>query len=296
MKKFTITILVAVFAFVAVNAQMKEGKIVYERKINMWKMITDPEMRTRIPEFRTSEFELLFNDQASLFRNVPEDEAPDPFANSGGGGGERGGMRFAFRMPETTTYTNIATQMQYESRPMFEKTFLVVDSLKPLKWKISEETKTIAKHVCKKATTMITAQNIRIGGGGGARGFGRNNSDTTNKPRELQVPKENDKPTAAITPKETEVVVWYTEDIAASVGPDNYSGLPGAILEVDVDNGSNVTTATEVTSKYPKKELVEPTKGDKMNKAQFQDAMKRLMEDMQRGGGMGGMRIRVNSN
>ncbi len=296
MKKITIALLVGLFAFVTANAQMKEGKIVYERKINMWKMITDPEMRTRIPEFRTSEFELLFNDQASLFRNVPEDEAPDPFANSGGGGGERGGMRFAFRMPETTTYTNIATQMQYESRPMFEKTFLVVDSLKPLKWKISEETKTIAKHVCKKATTMITAQNIRIGGGGGARGFGRNNSDTTNKPRELQVPKENDKSTAAITPKETEVVVWYTEDIAASVGPDNYSGLPGAILEVDVDNGSNVTTATEVTSKYPKKELVEPTKGDKMNKAQFQDAMKKLMEDMQRGGGMGGMRIRVNSN
>jgi GLPGLI family protein len=284
MKKFTITLLVAVFAFVAANAQMKEGKIVYERKINMWKMITDPEMRTRIPEFRTSEFELLFNDQASLFRNVPEDEAPDPFANSGGGG-ERGGQRFAFRMPETTTYTNIVSQMQYESRPMFEKTFLVVDSLMPLKWKISEETKTIAKHVCKKATTTIAAQNVRFSvGGGGARGMGRNNGDTSNKP------------TAAIAPKETEVVVWYAEDIAASVGPDNYSGLPGAILEVDVDNGSNVTTATEVTTKYPKKELVEPTKGDKMNKAQFQDAMKKLLEDMQRGGGMGGMRIRMGTN
>jgi GLPGLI family protein len=284
MKKITITLLVGLFAFLAANAQMKEGKIVYERKINMWKMITDPEMRARIPEFRTSEFELLFNDQASLFRNVPEDEAPDPFANSGGGGGERGGMRFAFRMPETTTYTNIATQMQSESRPMFEKTFLVVDSLKPLKWKISEETKTIAKHICKKATTSIAAQNVRFSVGGGARGMGRNNGDTTSKPRELQLP------------KETEVVVWYAEDIAASVGPDNYSGLPGAILEVDVDNGSNVTTATEVTTKYPKKELVEPTKGDKMNKAQFQDAMKKLMEDMQRGGGMGGMRIRVNNN
>jgi GLPGLI family protein len=282
MKKFTITLLVAVFAFVAANAQMKEGKIVYERKINMWKMITDPEMRTRIPEFRTSEFELLFNDQASLFRNVPEDEAPDPFANSGGGGG---GPRFSFRMPETTTYNNLSTQMQSESRPMFEKTFLVVDSLKPLKWKISEETKIIAKHVCKKATTSIAAQSVRFNvGGGGARGMGRNNGDTTNKP------------TAAIAPKETEVVVWYAEDIAASVGPDNYSGLPGAILEVDVDNGANVTTATEVTTKYPKKELVEPTKGDKMNKAQFQDAMKKLMEDMQRGGGMGGMRIRMGNN
>lgn len=279
MKKITIAFLLGLFAMVSANAQMKEGKIVYERKINMWKMITDPEMRTRIPEFRTSEFELLFNDQASLFRTVPEDEAPDPFANSGGGGG---GPRFMFRMPETTTYTNIATQMQYESRPMFEKTFLIIDSLKPLKWKISEETKTIAKHVCKKATTTVTAQNVRIGVG--ARGMGRNSGDTTNKPG------------AAITPKETEVVVWYTEDIAASVGPDNYSGLPGAILEVDMDNGANVTTATEVSTKYPKKELVQPTKGDIMNKAQFQDAMKKLMEDMQKGGGMGGMRIRMGNN
>jgi GLPGLI family protein len=279
MKKITIAFLLGLFTMVSANAQMKEGKIVYERKINMWKMITDPEMRTRIPEFRTSEFELLFNDQASLFRTVPEDEAPDPFANSGGGGG---GPRFMFRMPETTTYTNIATQMQYESRPMFEKTFLIIDSLKPLKWKISEETKTIAKHVCKKATTTVTAQNVRIGVG--ARGMGRNSGDTTNKPG------------AAITPKETEVVVWDTEDIAASVGPDNYSGLPGAILEVDMDNGANVTTATEVSTKYPKKELVQPTKGDIMNKAQFQDAMKKLMEDMQKGGGMGGMRIRMGNN
>ena len=132
---------------------------------------------------------------------------------------------------------------------------------------------------------MITAQNVRIGGGGGgARAMGRNNGDTTNRP------------TAAITPKETEVVVWYTEDIIASVGPDNYFGLPGAILEVDMDNGATVTTATEVTAKYPKKELVQPTKGDKMNKIQFQDTMKKLMEDMQRGGGMGGMRIRMGNN
>ena len=167
---------------------------------------------------------------------------------------------------------------------MFEKTFLIIDSLKPLKWKISEETKTIAKHVCKKATTTIAAQSLRFSVGGGARGMGRNNADSTNKP------------TAPVTPKETEVTVWYTEDILASVGPDNYSGLPGAILEVDVDNGSNVTTATEVSTKYPKKELTKPTKGDVMNKAQFQDAMKKLMEDMQRGGGMGGMRVRVNSN
>ena len=257
------------------SAQMKEGKIVYERKINMWKMITDPEMRTRIPEFRTSQFELMFNDQASLFRTVPDDEAPDPFANSGGG--ERGGQRFMFRVPETAVYTNLVNQVQYESRAMFEKTFLIIDTLKMLNWKVSEETKTIAKHLCKKATTSVPMQAIsmRIGGRPGGRS---NNSDSAAK--------------ASTTPKETTVTVWYTEEIPASIGPDNFNGLPGAILEVDMDNGANVTTASEIVSKYAKKELVEPTKGDKMNKAQFQEAMKKIMEDMQKAGGF---RVRTNN-
>ena len=281
MKKITVALVLVLLASTSLLAQIKEGKIVYERKINMWRMITDPEMRTRIPEFRTAQFELLFNEQASLFRSVPDDEAPDPFANNGG---DRGGQRFSFRMPETTTYIDLASQMQYESRPMFEKTFLVVDSLKPLKWKISEETKTIAKHLCKKATTSVTAQTVRMGGG---MRMGRNNGAVNDSTK---------KPDALITPKETEVTVWYAEDIAASVGPEVYTGLPGAILEVDMDNGANVTIASEVTTKYPKKELVQPTKGDKMNRAQFQDAMKKLMEDMQKSGGMGGMRIRMNSN
>ena len=280
MKKIIFGFGLVLLSTTSLLAQMKEGKIVYERKINMWRMITDPEMRTRVPEFRTANFELLFNDKASLFRSVPDDEAPDPFANNGG---DRGGQRFNFRMPETTTYIDLASQMQYESRPMFEKTFLVVDSLKPLKWKISEETKTIAKHLCKKATTTAPAQMVRMGG----IRMGRNNAATTDSAKKADAP---------IVPKETEVVVWYTEDIAASVGPEVYTGLPGAILEVDMDNGSNVTTATEVTTKYSKKELTQPTKGDKMNRAQFQDAMKKLMEDMQRGGGMGGMRIRMNNN
>ena len=260
------------------TAQMKEGKISYERKINMHRNLPDPQMKSMIPEFRTDKFELIFNENVSLFRSVVDEEAPDPFANAGGGGG---GMRMNFRMPTANTYTDMAKQMQYEERAFFEKEFLIIDSLKQYKWKLSEETKTIAKQLCKKATTMITSPQMRmrvsIGGAG-------NNTDTTaNTPR---------------APKETELVVWYAENIPVSFGPDNYSGLPGVIMEIDQDNGATVTTAVEVSAKYPKKELVAPTKGDKMNRAQFQENMQKLMQDMQRGGGirMGGMNIRVGGN
>jgi GLPGLI family protein len=276
MRKIFLVLNVLLVAITGTFAQVKEGKLIYERKINMYRMITDPEMRARIPEFRTEKFELLFNEQASMFKTIPDEDAPDPFANSGGGGGERGGMRFNFRMPETAMYTDIPNQMQYEARSLFEKDFLIVDSLKPINWKLSDETKTIAKFVCKKATTMITPQqmNMRFGGGG----RNRNNQDTT----------------APAKPKEEELVVWYTESIPVSVGPDTYAGLPGAILEVNSGNGGNVITASEFTAKYAAKELKQPTKGDKMNRAQFAESMKKIMEDMQRGGGMGGMRIRVN--
>jgi GLPGLI family protein len=172
-------------------------------------------------------------------------------------------------------------QMQYEERAFFEKEFLIVDSLKQYKWKLSEETKTIAKQLCKKATTMITAPQIRMNIG--IRRGGENNTDTTvNTPRTPRAP------------KETELVVWYAENIPVSFGPDNYSGLPGVIMEIDQDNGATVTTAVEVSAKYPKKELVAPTKGEKMNRVQFQENMQKLMQDMQRGGGrMGGINIRV---
>jgi len=257
------------------KAQMKEGKISYERKINMHRNLPDPQMKSMVPEFRTDKFELIFNESVSLFRSVVDEEAPDPFANAGGGGG--GGMRFNFRMPTANTFTDIAKQMQYEERAFFEKEFLIVDSIKQYKWKLSEETKTIAKQLCKKATTMISApqMRMRISIGGSA-----NNTDTTaNTQRAL---------------KETELVVWYAENIPVSFGPDSYNGLPGVIMEIDQDNGANVTTAVEVSTKYPKKELVAPTKGEKMNRAQFQENMQKLMQEMQRGGGgMGGMRIRV---
>jgi GLPGLI family protein len=263
-------------------AQVKEGKLIFERKINMHKMITDPEMRRNIPEFRSEKFELVFNEQATVFKTLPNEDAPDPFANSGGGGTR--GMGFMFRMPETNTYTDIASQMQYEARSIFENEYLIIDTLKPNSWKLSDETKTIANYVCKKATTSVApmAFTMRFGGGDRRGGGGGRNGDTT---------KQADK-----KPNEIQLVVWYTEAIPLSIGPDTYSGLPGAILEVDSDNGGNVISAINYIPKFSAKELKQPTKGKKLNRAQFQTEMQTIMKDMQRGGGMGGMRISVGGN
>lgn len=276
MRKMILMITMAILSLSQTMAQVKEGKLIFERKINMHRMITDPEMRRNIPEFRTERFELIFNEQATMFKTIPNEDAPDPFANSGGGGGARG-MNFMFRMPETNTYTDIASQMQYEARSIFENDYLIVDTLKPNNWKLSDETKTIANYVCKKATTSVVPMAFTMRFGGGDR-RARNSEDTSKQ--------------ADRKPKEIQLVVWYTESIPLSIGPDTYSGLPGAILEVDSDNGANVISALNYLPKYSPKELKQPTKGKKLNRAQFQTEMQTIMKDMQRGGGFGGIRIR----
>ena len=57
----------------ALQAQVKQGTIIYERKINMHKTIQDEQMKAMIPEFRTSKHMLLFSDSVSMYKLVPED-------------------------------------------------------------------------------------------------------------------------------------------------------------------------------------------------------------------------------
>ena len=83
----------------------------------------------------------------------------------------------------------------------------------------------------------------------------------------------------------------YAKGTFQMAGVSGFTSLNDSRYYCNMDNDANVTTAIEVTAKYPKKELVQPTKGDKMNRAQFQEAMKKIMDDMQKGGGM---RIRIN--
>ena len=63
-----------------VSAQMKEGKVVYERVRNLQIFAASPEMAERMPKAQTDRFELLFGNNQSLWQALPnvEDEArPD---------------------------------------------------------------------------------------------------------------------------------------------------------------------------------------------------------------------------
>ena len=71
----------------------------------------------------------------------------------------------------------------------------------------------------------------------------------------------------------SKVVAWYTEEIPLPAGPDRFSGLPGAVLMVDVDSASIVFTATQILPTADAKELKVPTDGKAITSADFSKKM-----------------------
>jgi GLPGLI family protein len=254
MKKLISTLVVAVLA---VNgfSQVKTGTITYERTQNMHRIIQNEQMKSMVPEFRNSKHLLIFNDSESVYKLVPEMENEE----SGGGmvfrmGGSDGGV----------IYKNMASGKSIEERELGAKTFLITDSIKGQKWKISAETKQILGYNCRKATTTIETRRS------GARVFTSSSTsgttDTTAKPTTVL----------------QEVVAWFAYDISCPIGPDNYSGLPGVILQLDVDKGLITLNAVELKTTANTKELKEPKKGKKVTREEFTKMM------MDAFGGQGG--------
>ncbi|MCU0345460.1 MAG: GLPGLI family protein [Saprospiraceae bacterium] len=89
----------------------------------------------------------------------------------------------------------------------------------------------------------------------------------------------------------TSLVVWFTPQIPVSTGPSIYAGLPGLILEFDMNNGQRTMVATQVAfKKLPKDALVKPSKGKEMTMEEFKviEAEKMKEMGMEMGGGAPG--------
>lgn len=73
------------------------------------------------------------------------------------------------------------------------------------------------------------------------------------------------------TIKDQKITAWFADNIPLSVGPELYGGLPGVILELDVNDGALLITATKVEMKTITEDLTVPkkVKGKKLNEAQY---------------------------
>jgi len=97
------------------------------------------------------------------------------------------------------------------------KNYIIEDSLQAPNWKILNEMKEIAGHICMNASYNDTI-------------------------------------------KKQKIVGWYALDIPISGGPERFFGLPGLLLEVDVNDGAMVITADKIELKKLTTELDFPKK------------------------------------
>ena len=82
--------------------------------------------------------------------------------------------------------------------------------------------------------------------------------------------------------KNQKITAWFAQDIPVAAGPERYFGLPGLILELDINDGDVVVAAQKVELKNVQKELALPKmKGKKIKVADYnQMIQKHIAESM----------------
>jgi GLPGLI family protein len=116
------------------------------------------------------------------------------------------------------------------------KSYLIEGEMQPTAWKIQNDLKEVAGHICMKAVTEDTLKNQKI-------------------------------------------VAWFAQDIPIQAGPDRFNGLPGMILEIDINEGAMSITANKITFKKLTTELDLPKKikSKKMNNETYLNLLKQFI-------------------
>jgi GLPGLI family protein len=97
----------------------------------------------------------------------------------------------------------------------------------------------------------------------------------------------------------TAVKAWFSTQIATSNGPSDYQGLPGMILQIDINDGERMLTATRISFDPPDPALITaPAKGKEVTAAEFEKIREEKMKEMnmQQGASGGHQMIMIHRN
>ena len=293
-----IYLLLSLFSVGVLLAQNFQGIAVYESKTSTAEFAKGfsgnrditPEMQKNIEERMKKMFEktfiLNFDKTTSTYKEEEKLETP------GQGGGR---MMMSMMGGGGTHYKNIKDKQYIVDKEFFGKEFLINDSLPKYNWVLENETKQIGNYTCQKATAVVKVSEFDF------RNFrfrNRNQQDKENKDnKEIKESTAKDSTQTKKTnftdnwemPKENTVTAWYTLDVPISQGPENYWGLPGLILEVN-DGKTIILCSKLVINPSDKAEIKPQTKGKVVTQKEFDEIVKKKMEEMREmyGGPNGG--------
>lgn len=121
-------------------AQIKAGKIVFERKTNLEKVfkdVMDDDFKDYIKKhkFKEDSFELVFNDTCFIFKPIVTDLEDD--------------LDWATNL--NTTYQSNKSNSRVMIANFWSNEVYVKDTITPIIWKITDSKRTIGKYECRKA-------------------------------------------------------------------------------------------------------------------------------------------------
>jgi len=246
MKQIIITLYTIVYC--TCLAAQTSGTIKYSQTVKFdIQGIEGMDLGDMVPTEMSSLKSLDFGNNISVYQDAEEHVAEDIEIESEDGGFQ---IKIGQSEEEDILYTSINDNISLHQTSFMGKDFLVEEKLEKPKWKITTERIKYLGYVCQKATMVETI---------------------------------NPSPGAPDDegPTERNVVAWFTTEIPASIGPSNYNQLPGAILMVSVDEGKTEIKATEVTlQEIDEEKLATPTKGERMNNAEYEEVMAKKLEEM----------------
>lgn len=170
-------------------AQIGSGKIIYERKTNLYKKYKDDWAREWIKQedkTKVDMFELYFNDSLSAFRPQESDIKE----------------KMSWTTSKNSVYQNLNQNKRVTVKSIWGEQLYVQDSLCRRVWKITDSKRTICGYLCRKAIWQA-----------------------------------NDS---------TRLYAWYCNEISAGIGPESFTGLPGAILGLATEDGGVIYFAKSV--------------------------------------------------
>jgi GLPGLI family protein len=129
---------------------LKQGKIEYEYKINIYAQMQDYNedgwkdwVKKNMPQFKTTYFTLAFDNNKTLYQ--PGKDNP-----------ENNKIWFGQDVAdENIVYSDFDKQLATSQKKVFEKIFLVKDSVRKIQWKITGETRNVAGFECRRANALI---------------------------------------------------------------------------------------------------------------------------------------------
>jgi GLPGLI family protein len=127
-----------------------QGKIEFEYKLNIYAQMQEDNddswkdfVKKNLPQFKTTYFNLSFDNNKTLYQPGKDNL-------------ENNKIWFGQDVAdENIVYSDLDKQQSASQKKVFEKLFLVQDSIRKIKWKITSETRNIAGFECRRANAII---------------------------------------------------------------------------------------------------------------------------------------------